>query len=141
MSAFCFNIIKVLKIINNWANDACPEIADRRWWAKNGLRTMQGKGGFIKLVKIGIDTDYAYLCHRRVMVQDKSSNDVALHDWECDRYLHATKALLEEGRIFEADCHGTFTWAILTAIQQEPDWFFPDSETPSTWPRIPKEAM
>ena len=51
---------------------------------------LQSKGGFAKLVRFGIDTDYTYTCHKLVMVQDKSARDISLHDWECDRYLHTT---------------------------------------------------
>ena len=95
-----------------------------------------GPAGFAKLVDFGIDTDYVYMCHKLVMVQDKSARDVSLHDWECERYLHITKSLMEEGRIFEEDCQGTFTWAILSAVRNEPQWFFPNEDPARRkWPK------
>ena len=108
--------------------------------ANNGLLMLRSNGGFAKLLRFGIDTDYVHMCHKLVLVQDKSARDISLHDWECERYLHITKSLMEEGRIFEPDCQGTFTWAILSAVRNEPLWFFPSSD-PAPWPTIPQQAF
>ena len=104
MSALCLKIIKVIKMIVLWSNDLDPNDKDRKVWATNGLLVLRSTGGFAKLLRFGIDTDYVYMCHKLVLVQDKSARDISLHDWECERYLHITKSLMEEGRIFEPDC-------------------------------------
>ena len=140
MSALCLKIIKVIKIIVLWSEDSDPNHKDRKIWAKNGLLILRSTGGFAKLLRFGLDTDYTYMCHKLVMVQDKSTRDISLHDWECERYLHITKSLMEEGRIFEPDCQGTFTWAILSAVRNEPLWFLPKSD-PASWPKIPQQAF
>ena len=124
MSALCLKIIKVIKMIVLWSNDLDENHTDRKVWANNGLLVVRSTGGFAKLLRFGIDTDYVYMCHKLVLVQDKSARDISLHDWECERYLHITKSLMEEGRIFEPDCQGTFPWAILSAVRNEPLCFF-----------------
>ena len=116
MSALCLKIIKVIKIIELWSNDKDPNHKDRNIWAKNGLFMLRSNGGFAKLLRFGIDADYVYMCYKLVMAQDKSARDISLHDYECERYLHITKSLMEEGRFVEPDCEGTLTWAILSAV-------------------------
>ena len=131
-------------MIDKWAHDTTngQSAKDRKAWAVNGLRALRGKTGFVKLIKFGIDTDYVCLCSKLVLVQDKSERDVSLHDWECERYLQTTKAMFEEGRLFEEDCQGTFTWCLLQCIRGEPDWFFPDQDHHErTWPKVPTEVI
>ena len=140
MSALCLKIIKVIKMIVLWSNDLDPNHKDRKVWANNCLLVLRSTGEFAKLLRFGIDTDYVYMCHKLVLVQDKSARDISLHDWECERYLHITKSLMEEGRIFEPDCQGTFTWAILSAVRNEPLCFFPSSD-PAPWPTIPQQSF
>ena len=97
MSALCLKIIKVIKVIMLWSNDREPNHKDKRM-AKIGLLMLRSNGRFAKLLRFGLDADYMYLCHKLVMVQDKSARDITLHDHACERYLHITKALMEEGR-------------------------------------------
>ena len=77
MSALCLKIIKVIKIIVLWSEDSDPNHKDRKIWATSGLLILRSTGGFAKLLRFGIDTDYTYMCHKLVMVQDKSARHIA----------------------------------------------------------------
>ena len=104
MSTLCPKILRVIRVICKWSRDADPNHRDRRLWSIAAVNKTQGEEGFARLVCFGLDSDYAFLCHKLVQIQDPTFRDVSLADHECAQYLEITKALFEEGRIFEESC-------------------------------------
>ena len=85
-------------------------------WAGKLVALMRGRDGFNKLVKFGVDCDFAVTCNRMIRLQDKPSADLALTVTEVTECLEMCYVLFEEGRAFDLQDNHTYTGHLLRSF-------------------------
>ena len=72
-------------------------------WASILIQKLQGRVGFDKLVKFGVDCDFAVAVNRMIRMQDRPSADIALSVAEVTECLEICYVLFEEGHAFDLE--------------------------------------
>ena len=85
-------------------------------WAEKLVALVRGREGFSKLVKFGVDCDFAVTCNRMIRMQDKPSADVALSVAEVTECLEICYVLFEEERAFDLVDNHTYTGHLLRSF-------------------------
>ena len=70
-------------------------------WAKGLLRLISGTDGFNKLMKFGVDCDFAVAAGLLIRLQDKSSADISLSVSEVTDCLEICHVLFQKGHVFD----------------------------------------
>ena len=142
MSTLCLKIIRVFKLIAAWSRDPDVNHRARRQWATRVMHVIQGRSGAELTIQFGVDAEYMTMCSKLVQVQDKDERDIALHEDECMAYSEISSALFRDGRLFQEECVGTYTHAILWALKQEPEFHFGKQEVATLgWPSTHKACQ
>ena len=112
MSILCMKLRAVVGVLVELQTDHKNHPADAAW-AKGLLRLISGTDGFNKLVKFGVDCDFAVAAGLLIRLQDKSSADISLSVSEVTECLEICQVLFQEGRVFDSQGNHTYTGHLL----------------------------
>ena len=112
MSILCMKLRAVVGVLVELQTDHKNHPADAAW-AKGLLRLISGTDGFNKLVKFGVDCDFAVAAGLLIRLQDKSSADISLSVSEVTECLEICQVLFQEGRVFDLQGNHTYTGLLL----------------------------
>ena len=85
-------------------------------WAAAVDALMDGPSGFQRVVKFGVDCDFAVAAALLIRLQDKPSADISLSVTEVTECLEICHVLFEEGRVFDLEDNHTYTGHLLRSF-------------------------
>ena len=116
MSICCSRLRAVVGTLKETLDDTDGKHPKEAAWADKLIALIRGPDGFNKLVKFGVDCDFAVTCNRMIRMQDKPSADIALAVTEVTECLEICYVLFEEGRAFDLEDNHTYTGHLLRSF-------------------------
>ena len=120
MSILCMKFRAVVGVLLKLKADHKAHPADAAW-AKGLLHLFSGTDGFNKLLKFGVDCDFAVAAGLLIRLQDKSSADISLSVSEVTGCLEICQVLFNEGRVFDFNNNHTYTGLLLKGFLTDAD--------------------
>ena len=120
MSILCMKFRAVVGVLVKLKADYKVHPADAAW-AKGLLHLFSGTDGFNKLLKFGVDCDFAVAAGLLIRLQDKSSADISLSVSEVTACLEICQVLFDEGRVFDLHNNHTYTGLLLKGFLTDAD--------------------
>ena len=118
MSILCMKFRAVVGVLVELQADHKDHPADAAW-AKGLLRLISGADGFNKLLKFGVDCDFAVAAGLLIRLQDKPSADISLSVSEVTECLEICHVLFREGRAFDLQDNHTYTGHLLRGFLRD----------------------
>ena len=111
MSILCMKFHAVVGTLVELRSDV--KHPDDATWATKLITLISGKDGFDRLVKFGIECDFAVATGLHLRLQDAASADISLSVVQVVECLEICEALFQEGRVFDLQDNHTYTGQLL----------------------------